>query len=63
VFIQDTVVNIVMSYGLDSLAFDSLQGPEVSSLKPSRLALMLTLHPVQWVLDFYPGGKATGMSS
>ena len=61
IWIQDSIVDIVTCYGLDGPGFEFWQGQEISSLKPSRLALVPTQSPIQRVLEFFPGCKAAVM--
>lgn len=61
IWIQGSIVDIETSYGLDGPRFEFWQGQEISSLKPSRLALVPTQSPTQRVLKFFPGCKAAVM--
>ena len=53
-----SVVGIATRYELDGPGIESRWGRDFPHL--SRPALEQTKLPVQWVLGFFPGGKAAG---
>ena len=55
---RDSSVRIATRYGLDGPGIESRCGRDFPH--QSRLALMLTHPPIQWVVGLFPGGKAAG---
>ena len=54
-----SVVGTAISYGLDGPGIESRwEGRDFPH--PSRLALVPTQPPIQWVPGLFPGGKAAG---
>jgi hypothetical protein len=55
---RDSLVDIAMSYGLDSPGFDSWLGQEIFLCSTvARTAMRLTQSPIQWV----PGALSPGV--
>jgi hypothetical protein len=55
---RDSVVGIATRYGLDGPGIESRRGQDFPH--PSTPALGPTQPSVEWVLGFFPGGKAAG---
>jgi hypothetical protein len=54
---RDSSVSVVIRRNLDDLGFESWQRQEIYLIfRMSRLALIPTQAPIQWILGLLPGG-------
>jgi hypothetical protein len=58
---QYNIVGIATRYRLDGPGIETQRRQDF--LNTSRISLLPIHHPVQWVVDLFPVGKATGLWS